>query len=54
MTRDETMERIAERLDQIRRFFLLSPEMIAGLSAVDERSLKAGLQGADEAGLYKP
>jgi hypothetical protein len=54
MTRDDTMERIAERLDKIRRFFLLSPEMIAGLSAVDARSLKAGLQGADEAGLYKP
>lgn len=32
----------------------MTPQMIAGLSRVDERSLKAGLQGADEAGLYKP
>jgi hypothetical protein len=54
MTHDETMERIAEQLDKIRRFFLMTPQMIAGLSRVDERSLKAGLQGADEAGLYKP
>jgi hypothetical protein len=54
MTRDEVMEAIAQRLDEISRFFLLTPKMIAGLSHVDERSLKAGLQGADEAGLYKP
>ena len=54
MTRDESMEPIAERLDKIRRFFLLTPKMIAGLSPVDERSRKAGLQGANEAGLYKP
>ncbi|MFH0730585.1 MAG: hypothetical protein V2B19_30100 [Pseudomonadota bacterium] len=54
MTRDGAMEHIAERLDKIRRFFLLTPQMMAGLSRVDERSLKAGLQGANEAGLYKP
>jgi hypothetical protein len=54
MTSDQSMERIAERLDKIRRSFLLTPQMIAGLSRVDERSLKAGLQGANEAGLYKP
>ena len=54
MTRDASMERIAQRLDEIRRFFLLTPKMIAGLSRVDERSRKAGLQGANEAGLYKP
>jgi hypothetical protein len=54
MTSDESMERIAQRLDEIRRFSLLTPKMIAGLSPVDERSRKAGLQGANEAGLYKP
>jgi hypothetical protein len=54
MTSDTSMERIAERLDEIRRFYLLTPNMIAGLSRVDERSYNAGLQGANEAGLYKP
>jgi hypothetical protein len=28
--------------------------MIAGLSRVDERSYRAGLLGANEAGLYRP
>lgn len=54
MTRNAAMEQIAERLDKIRRFFLLTPRMTAGLSLVDERSLKAGLQGADKAGLHTP
>lgn len=54
MVSDKSMERIAQRLDEIRRFFLLTPKMIAGLSTVDERLYKAGLQGANEAGLYKP
>ena len=54
MISDETMERIAQRTDEIRRFFLLTPKMIAGLSPVDERSFNAGLQGVNEAGLYKP
>jgi hypothetical protein len=54
MTEDEAMDRIAQRTDEIRRFFLLTPKMIAGLSPVDERLYQAGLQGANEAGLYKP
>jgi hypothetical protein len=54
MIEDEAMERIAQRTDEIRRFFLLTPKMIAGLSPVDERLYQAGLQGANEAGLYKP
>lgn len=54
MVSDKSMERIAQRLDEIRRFLLLTPKMIAGLSTVDERFYKAGLQGANEAGLYKP
>ena len=54
MTSDASMERIADRTDAIRRYSLLSPEMIAGLSLVDERLYGAGLQGADEAGLFKP
>lgn len=54
MVSDKSMKRIAQRLDEIRRFFLLTPKMIAGLSTVDERLYRAGLQGANEAGLYKP
>ena len=54
MVSDKSMERIAQRMDEIRRFFLLTPKMIAGLSTVDERLYKAGLQGTNEAGLYKP
>ena len=54
MVSDKSMERIAQRLDEIRRFFFLTPKMIAGLSTVDERLYKAGLQGTNEAGLFKP
>jgi hypothetical protein len=54
MTSDETLERIGERLDEIRQVRLLTPRMIARLSLVDDRSYKAGLLGANKAGLYKP
>lgn len=54
MTEDRTMEMIASRLDEVRRFPILTKRMIALLSPVDERSLKAGLLGANEAGLYRP
>ena len=54
LTRDETMDRIADRLSAMRRIPLLGPSMIAGLSPVDERSYQAGLRGADLAGLYIP
>lgn len=54
MTSDETLERIGERLDEIRKVRLLTRRMIANLSLVDERSYQAGLLGANKAGLYKP
>jgi hypothetical protein len=54
MTNEKTMERIAQRLDEIKRFSILTKKMIANLSAVDERLYRAGLQGANEAGLYRP
>ncbi|NJD56078.1 MAG: hypothetical protein FIA94_06695 [Nitrospirae bacterium] len=54
MTRDETMELIAERLDGIRRFSLLTRPMVRKLSPVDERSIRAGLFGANMAGLSNP
>jgi hypothetical protein len=54
MTNDEALERIGERLDEIRKVRLLTRRMIANLSLVDERSYQAGLLGANKAGLYKP
>ncbi len=54
MTADEAMERIAQRLDEIRRFSLLTPQMIACLAPLDERSYQAGLQGVNATGLYRP
>ncbi|MEW5816554.1 MAG: hypothetical protein AB1798_14320 [Spirochaetota bacterium] len=54
MTKDDQLERIAARLDEIRRVSLLTPSMIDNLSPVDERSYRAGLVGVNEAGLYRP
>ncbi len=54
MTKDESLERIAERLDRMRKIPVLTQSMISTLSRVDERSYRAGLSGATEAGLYRP
>jgi len=54
LTEDDAMELIAQRLDRSRRICLLTPEMEANLSPVDDRSYHAGLIGVNEAGLYRP
>ena len=54
MSRDDGLDAIAERLDTIHHFALLTPAMIAALSKVDAKLYAAGLMGADEAGLYQP
>jgi hypothetical protein len=54
MTKDETMELISAKLDEVRRTRLLTRSMIAGLSPVDARSFRAGLTGANKAGLSVP
>jgi hypothetical protein len=54
MTKDDFLEQIAQKLDRIRRVPVLTQPMISVLSVVDERSYRAGLMGANEAGLYKP
>lgn len=54
MTSDEHLERIAERLDTIRKVPVLTEPMISTLSLVDERSYRAGLLEANERGLYRP
>ncbi len=51
--RDEAMEAIAERTDQLRRVILIDTEMEARLSPVDERSYQAGLIGSNPKGLFK-
>jgi hypothetical protein len=54
MTSDDHLERIAIRLDQLKRIPLITPEMVSGLSLVDQRSSEAGLFGSIAAGLFKP
>ena len=54
MTRDDTMDIISQRLDRTRRVRLLTRPMILNLSLVDERAFKAGLHGANKAGLSVP
>jgi hypothetical protein len=54
MTSDEHLERIAARLDTIRKVPILTGPMISALSLVDERSYRAGLLEANEKGLYRP
>jgi hypothetical protein len=54
MVDDAVMERIAQRTERMRKIALLTPEMVRGLSRVDERTYRAGLFGSDPAGLYTP
>ncbi len=50
---DNAMDRIADRLNTMRRYPLLSRSMVRGLAKVDPRSLEAGLQGSIPEGLFK-
>jgi hypothetical protein len=50
---DEPMDQIAEALDRKRRIFIITDETVRQLSLADERSRRAGLLGANEAGLFK-
>ena len=54
MTSDDSLERIAQRLDRVRRIPLFAQPMVSNLSVVDERSYRAGLFGSNESGLFKP
>lgn len=53
MTEDTRLEEIAERLDRIRSFRLVSEEMVEKLAPVDDRTFQAGMLGADPDGIYK-
>ncbi len=54
MTKDDSLERIAQRLDSARKVPVLTRPMISNLSLVDERSYRAGLLEANKRGLYRP
>jgi hypothetical protein len=54
LTVDAAMEQIEDRLVRMPQQKLLTRAMIAGLFPVDERTRRAGLRGANTAGLYKP
>jgi len=49
---DGAMDHMAEALDRKRKISVVTDETVHQLSPVDERSRKAGLLGADTAGLY--
>ena len=53
MIADAPLDDVADRLDAIRHVSVLTEAMIAELSPVDERSRRAGLEGVNEAGLFK-
>jgi hypothetical protein len=53
MVCDDPLELISRRLNRIRKIPVLTRSMISHLSLVDERSYRAGLLGANKAGLYK-
>ncbi len=53
MIHDAPLDRIADRLDAIRRYRIVTRSMEKRLSLLDERSAKAGLLGANEAGLFR-
>ena len=50
---DAGLETLADDMDRYRVHPILTEEMAAGLILADERSLKAGLMGANPAGLFK-
>ena len=54
MTMPDHLEKIADKLDQIRRFDLLSGKIVKRLSLLDQRSYQAGLMGVNEKGLFRP
>ena len=53
MSSDTSLDALADGMDRYRIAPIITDEMAAGLSLADERSLKAGLIGANPAGLFK-
>ncbi len=53
MTSDAGLETLSDGMDRYRIHPIISDEMAAGLAPLDERSLRAGLLGANPDGLFK-
>jgi hypothetical protein len=53
-TCDERLTEVATKLDQVRHYPLLTQKMVDGLAHVDRRLYRAGLLGANRAGMYHP
>jgi hypothetical protein len=53
MSSDTGLETLSTDMDRYRVHPVISGEMAASLTPVDKRSLRAGLMGANEAGLFK-
>jgi len=54
MTSDDHLDRIAKKLDQLKRIPVITSAMETGLSLLDQRSYQTGLDGSIEAGLFQP
>lgn len=53
MSSDTGLETLSTDMDRYRVLPVITSEMAADLAPLDERSLRAGLMGANEAGLFK-
>lgn len=53
MTRDEALEDIGQRLDEIPQVQLITPRMSRRLQPVDRRSYEAGTLGVNRAGVFR-
>jgi hypothetical protein len=54
MWKDENLEIIEHYFLKVKRFPILHPELVDGLSLVDQRSFKAGMIGSNPEGLFQP
>lgn len=54
MTTDEDLEYIGDKLDSMKHYPVITEKMIKNLNKASEISLKAGLLGSNEDGLFKP
>jgi hypothetical protein len=54
LVNDKAMDAVAKGLDDSRKYKILTPAMARQLSAIDKRSYKAGLFGANQKGLFQP
>ena len=54
LTDDRAADAVEERLNHVRRYPLVTPDMAADLSPMDRTSYDAGMLVVNPAGLYKP